>query len=40
MIFTVFASFLSNGWLSKMQKHSFFVIIDQVILFLTRKFYE
>ena len=38
MIFTVFASFLSNGWLSKMQKHSFFVIIDQVILFLTENF--
>ena len=40
MIYTVFASFLSNGWLSKMQNHSFFVINDEVSLFLTRKYYE
>ena len=33
MILSIFASFLSNGWLSKMQKHSFFVIIDEVYLF-------
>jgi hypothetical protein len=40
MIFIVFAGFLSNGWLSKMHKHSFFVIINEVNLFLTGKFYE